>query len=209
MADTDDARTLISKADTQMENVYASYANKMKAMANDARKEMVTTGSIKYNKEAASAYSKEVSSLKTKLNESLKNKPRERQAQLMANSVISAKKKENPDMTKDELKKLGQIELNKARAKVGAERTLISVTDKEWEAIQAGAISENKLKKILDNCDMDVIRDKATPKNRTTLSTAKQNRISAMRNSGYSVNEIANALGVSTSTVSNYLRGKE
>ena len=56
---------------------------------------------------------------------------------------------------------------------------------------------------------MDVIWDKRTPKNRTTLSTAKQNRISAMRNSGYSVNEIANALGVSTSTVSNYLRGKE
>ena len=209
MEDTDDARTLISKADTQMENIYADYANKMKAMANNARKEMLSTGSIKYDKNAASTYSKEVASLQAKLNESLKNKPKERQAQLIANSVISAKKKENPEMTKDEIKKLGQRELTKARAKVGAERTLISVTDKEWEAIQAGAISENKLKKILDNCDMDIIRDKATPKNRTTLSNAKQNRISAMRNSGYSVNEIANALGVSTSTVSNYLRGKE
>lgn len=209
MEDTDDARTLISKANTQMENVYADYANKMKSLANEARKEMMTTGKIPYNATARGVYQDEVYSLQNKIKESELNKPKERQAQLQANSRIKAILMENKDMTKEDIKKLKQRELSKARDEVGAKRVNIKVTDREWEAIQAGAISETMLKQILNNADMDVIKQKAMPRNSTELTAAKQTRITSMRNSGLTISQIADALGVSTSTVSNYLKGKE
>ena len=36
----------------------------------------------------------------------------------------------------------------------------IEITDKEWGAIQAGAISENKLTQILNNTNTDTIRQR-------------------------------------------------
>ena len=98
------------------------------------------------------------------------------------------------------------MELTTARAKVGAERKPITITDRKWEAIQAGAISENKLMQILNNVDIDELRQRATPRSTNSLSDAKINRITSMNASGYSTAEIANALGVSTSTVSKYLK---
>jgi len=209
MAETKDARTLISDADTLAERAYADYANKMKALANQARKEMVTTGKIKYSASAKSTYQQEVDSLMAKLNVALKNAPRERHAQTMANSVVDAKKKQNPDMTKAEIKKTSQQALTAARTTVGAKRTPVNITDREWEAIQAGAISENVLTQILNNADIDAVRQRATPRAANTLSVAKTNRISALNASGYTTSEIAKALGISASTVSKYLNGKE
>lgn len=205
MAKTDDAYSLISKADTQMERYYADYANKMKAMANDARKEIVTTGNLKYSPSAKETYREERASLMAKLNNSLKNAPKERMAQTIADSAVKAKKQANPDMTKEEIKKISQRELQKARNQVGAHRELIEITPKEWEAIQAGAISENQLTKILKNTDIDVIRSYATPRKQNSLSSSQISRIKAMDANGYTLSEIANKLGVSTSTVSNYL----
>lgn len=207
MAETRDARTLSSG--TPQEEAYADYANKMKSLANQARKEMVNTGKIAYSASAKAAYEPEVTSLMAKLNVALKNAPRERQAQVIANATVAAKKKDNPDMTSSEIKKANQQALSSARASVEAKRNSIEITDREWEAIQAGAISENKLTQILNNTNIDTLRQMATPRATTSLSTAKVNRISAMSNSGYSTSEIADALGVSTSTVSKYLNGKE
>lgn len=204
MAETRDARTLSSG--TPQEEAYADYANKMKSLANQARKEMVNTGKIAYSASAKAAYEPEVTSLMAKLNVALKNAPRERQAQVIANATVAAKKKDNPDMTSSEIKKANQQALSSARASVGAKRNSIEITDREWEAIQAGAISENKLTQILNNTNIDTLRQMATPRATTSLSTAKVNRISAMSNSGYSTSEIADALGVSTSTVSKYLK---
>ena len=206
MAETDDAYSLVSEANTQMERVYADYANKMKALANQARKELMTTGKIEYSSSAKKTYQKEVDSLMSKLNNALKNAPRERLAQTMANSIVNAKKADNPDMKKDEIKKISQQELNKARASVGAKRTTIDITPKEWEAIQAGAISENKLTQILNNTDIDVVRQMATPRTTTSLSSTKISRIKLMSANGYTINEIAKALGVSTTTVSKNLK---
>lgn len=206
MAETRDAYTLVSEANTPQERAYADYANHMKSLANQARKEMLSTGNIKYNASAKATYQKEVDSLMAKLNVSLKNAPRERQAQVIANAEIDAKKKNNPDMTKAELKKAKQTALTNARLKVGAERKPIEITDKEWEAIQAGAISENKLSQIINHTDTDKLRERATPRAKTTLSTAKINRISAMKASGYTTAQIAKALGVSSSTVTKYLK---
>ncbi len=203
MAEAKDARTLSSG--TPQEEAYATYANHMKSLANQARKEMVNTGKIPYSSSAKATYQQEVDSLNAKLNVALKNAPRERQAQVMANAAVSAKKQSNPDMTKAEIKKANQQELTRARSQVGAERKPIVVTDREWEAIQSGAISESKLTQILNNVDIDSLRQRATPRTTTTLSTAKQSKIAAMGASGYSTSEIAEALGISTSTVSKYL----
>lgn len=203
MAETKDARTLSSG--TPQEEAYASYANKMKSLANQARKEMVSTGKIPYSASAKAAYQNEVDSLNAKLNVALKNAPRERQAQVIANATVAAKKQANPDMTNAEIKKANQQALTSARSQVGAERKPVVITDREWEAIQAGAISESKLTQILNNADIDSFRQRATPRATTTLSAAKQSKIASMSASGYSTSEIAEALGVSTSTVSKYL----
>ena len=198
-----DARTLSSG--TPQEELYADYANSMKALANEARKAIVTTPKMTRSAEAAKTYASEVASLKAKLNNSLLNAPKERQAQLWANDVVNKKVASNPDIDKDQIKKLKQQALTEARAKFGAKRNTIDITDNEWEAIQKGAVSENVLEKIVQNADIDSLRSKATPRNNSTLSDAKLNKMQAMKTSGYTNSEIAEALGVSASTISKYL----
>lgn len=204
MAMTKDARNLSSG--TQMENVYASYANQMKAMANSARKEADSIKAPQRNSSAAQMYSKEVQSLSAKLVVALKNAPRERQAQLIAETNVSAKKRDNPEMEKKELKKLRTQELAKARAQVGAKKNPVEITDKEWEAIQASAVSPTVLEKILNNTDLDKLKERATPRNQTGLSQAKVSKINQMQRSGYTLDEISKELNVSTSTVSKYIK---
>lgn len=204
MAETDDAYTL--STGTLIEDIYADYANRMKALANQSRKEMLSTGKIKYSASAAKTYKKEVDSLNSKLNVALKNAPRERQAQLYANSVVNAKKQDNPDMTKAEIKKAGQQALTAGRNKYGAQRNPVTITDSEWDAIQSGAITENKLSQILDHADLDTIRQRATPRSTSSLSPAKEAKLRNMNASGtYTIADIAEALGISTSTVRKYL----
>lgn len=205
MAETSDAFTLISKANTPQEIAYAEYANRMKEMGNEARRAFITTHDIKYNKEARAIYQAEVDSLIGKLNVAETNRPREREANVIANSVLNIKKAANPDMTAKEIKKLSQQELTRARDLVGAKRTPVQITsDREWEAIQSGAISPNQLTKILNNTDIDALKARATPRAMTSLSVAQTNRIKRM-SSSYTTAQIAKALGVSVSTVSKYL----
>lgn len=205
MFETDDAYTLVSQSKNPVELAYADYANQMKALANRARKEMVSTPDIPYNPKAKEQYQKEVASLQAKANVALKNAPRERQAQTMANAIVQAKVKDNPDMTNKEKKKAGQQALDKMRRQVGAKRELVQITDKEWEAIQAGAISTNKLKTIINNADMDKVKQLAMPRSTKELSPAKVAHMSTLRLSGYTNAQIAQKLGVSTSTVIKYL----
>lgn len=204
MSVTDDAYGLSSG--TLQENAYADYANKMKALANQARKEYKTTGKIEYSSTAKATYQAEVTSLESKLAVAAMNAPKERRAQAIANSVVKAKMQSNPDMDKKEIKKAKQIAINNARASVGAsgKDTRITITDREWEAIQAGAVSDSKLTQILRYTDKDVVRQRATPRTTTQLSTAKVNKIKAMKASGHTNAEIAEALGVSTSTITKY-----
>lgn len=211
MAKTDDAYTLVSEARHPMEIVYADHANFMKTLANKARKELAYTGKIDYDANAKRIYQKEVDSLMSKLNIALLNAPRERAAQRMANAEIQAKKQQGLLTDKGDEKKAAQRALSKYRAEVGSVRRSdrnINITDREWEAIQAGAISEHKLKQILDNTDVDSLRQRATPRATTTLSQGKINKIKAMNASSYTIEEIASSIGLSPSTVSKYLKGE-
>lgn len=205
MAETKDARLLSSGTD--QENAYADYANSLKALGNESRKQYLATGNLKYSREAKEKYSPQVQSLNEKLDRAIANKPRERQAQTIAYGRALAKKEANPDMRPSEYKKIKQTELAKARVEVGSsgKDRRITITDKEWEAIQHGAITENTLSKILDNSDPDSLRERATPRQTTTLSDARIGKIKAMAASDYTIAEIAKNLGVSTSTVSKYL----
>jgi DNA-binding CsgD family transcriptional regulator len=210
MAETDDAYTLLSDARHPMEILYADYANSMKNLANQARLEMVNTGKIAYSKTAKATYQAEVDELDRKLNDALLNTTRERAAQRSANAAIARKLGDNPDMSKSDIKKAGQQALTKSRTEVGSiarSKRSIKITDKEWEAIQAGAISENKLKQILNNTDIDDLRQRATPRAKTTINQAKISRIQSMRASNHTIAEIAAALNIPASTVSQYLKG--
>lgn len=208
MAETNDARTLISKSNTRMENLYASYANNLKALANQARKDYMAEKTYKRDPSATKAYSDEVSSLKDKLMIAKANLPKERQAQLLANSIYKQKVKDF-DLEKDELKKAKTQALAEARARTGAIKRsdrVINITDREWEAIQAHAISNNTLKEIIDNTDLDSLKQRAMPRNRT-VPPAKVSLIKSLAKN-HTQAEIAEMVGVSTSTVSKVIAGK-
>ena len=206
MASHSDARDLLSVAPTPVELEYANYANKMKALGNTARKELMSTPNLQYSKSAKAVYSAEVAELNRKLVNAQKNAPRERMAQLSSNVIFNMKAKDNPYMTDEEKKKIRSQALAEQRIRYGAKKDKIDITDREWEAIQAGAISAQKLSDILDNTDPDTLRERAMPKNyRNTLTPAKEAHIKAMESRGYSIKEISDQVGLSTSTVSNFL----
>lgn len=208
MAATDDARTL--STGTEGEEIYAEYANKMKKMANDARKESVYTGNLKMSPSAKKLYAAEVESLDKKLDIAIQNRPRERRAQIIATEIINRRTKDLPEeeRTKDKIKKIRQQSLEAARAQVGMRREdrQIHITDREWEAIQAGAISENKLKDIIKNTDTAELRRRATPNTSNKITPAQYNKIRAMYDGPYTMAEIADQLGLSTSTISRILK---
>ena len=201
----EDAYELVSKANTPMERYYAEYANSMKRLANEARKASLNVGKVQRSSTAAKTYATEVKSLDEKLMKAEANKPRERMAQIQTTLEVNAKIQANPDMDKSAIKKAKQQALSRHREALGARREPVEVSEKEWEAIQAGAISDNKLTRILKNADMDVIKQYATPKTYTTITPAKANKIKALKASGYTTAEIAERLGVSTSTVQKYM----
>ncbi len=204
ISETKDARTLSSG--TIQENLYADFSNKLKAMANQARKEAVNMKGIQRNPEAAKTYAPEVASLKEKYNNMIANKPKERKAMLIANANIKAKIQEqglDPTIDKKEIKKISSVEMQRARDSVGASgrKSKVTFTDREWEAVQAGAISDNMLTKFLNSSDSDEIVKRAMPKNVAVMTSAKMSKANAMLRSGYSYAEIAKACGVPESTV--------
>lgn len=206
-----DARELSSG--TPIEESYADYANKLKALANKSRKESMSIVYDKKDKEAEEKYANEVASLKANLNLALKNAPKERMAQIIANQEYIAKKAEREadgtELKSDDKKKIRDQAITKARIKVGSDKqsVLINISDKEWEAIQNNAINPTTLAAIFDNTDDEKLKQRAMPKDwDNKLSDARVSRIKAMSNSGYTIAQIADQMGISTSTVSKYIK---
>lgn len=213
MAETDDAHTLVNKVNPHpMEILYADHANAMKAMANEARKASVATRETAYSAEAKRVYQPQVDSLMSKLRNAELNSIKERAALRKANVEIDAIKLANPNLKKADLKKINQRAVTSARADVGSvkrsERNIV-ITDKEWEAIQAGAISKTKLTRILNNTDADALRERAMPRSVNTLSKSQITRAKNLADKGYSMAEIASKFGVSATTINNYLKGEK
>ena len=162
--------------------------------------------SITYSPSAKKAYSKEVDSLNAKLNLALRNSPLERRAQILANTTVQMKRQASPDMDYTELKRVKAQALDEARRRTGAKKQLIKFEPREWEAIQAGAITNNKLIQMLNNADIDQVKTLATPRMPTLMSSAKKSKAQSMANAGYTQAEIADALGVSLTTLKEGLK---
>ena len=177
---------------------YVNYVKSIQSLKREASRVYNSIPTPKYSKEAAKVYDAEVKSLNAKLNKALLNAPRERQAQLLANKLYYSNLK--PEMSKDDKKKLKSRSLARARTTVGAERSEIKITDTEWEAIQARAISTTKLNQILNNADMDLVRKHATPRV-SSMTSSSISRARQLLSRGYTYAEVAEALGVSTSTI--------
>lgn len=188
---------------TKMEEAYVEYANTMKGLANQARAASRTTPNLRYSPEAKKKYAAEVESLNSKLNLAEMNRPKERMAQIIADSQVKAMVRANPDMGNDSIKKSRNRALTTARERLGASKkeVRVDITPKEWEAIQAGAITDTTLRKILSNCDMDQVRNYSMPRDRATLSTSQVSRIQSMYNRGMTYADIASVIGVSVGTV--------
>jgi DNA-binding CsgD family transcriptional regulator len=198
-AEVDDAHVLSSGS--PIEQVYADHSNRLKRLANDARKASLETTPIPYSPSARTAYAKEVAQLDAKLNVALKNKPMERQAQLIGNAIVSAKRQSNPDLEPSELKRLKGQALAEARTRTGAQKQRIEFTPKEWEAVQAGAISPSKLNQILNNADLDQVKQLAMPRQATVMTPAALTLARSRIAAGYTQAEVADMLGVPVSTL--------
>lgn len=215
MATVKDARELMSGPDhvgTPKERLYAKFANDMKALANEVRREMVNTPNMEMSSEAKIKYADEVASLNSKLQGVKDNAPKERLATIIYNNIVNAKRAEiranNPDIKKDELnkemKKVKRLAAVYARTAVGAKKPKIEITDKEWEAIQSGAVSSSKIISVLLNSDSDKIKQRAMPKGQEILSDSKISLIKALLSKNKSYAEIAERIGCSASTVARY-----
>jgi DNA-binding CsgD family transcriptional regulator len=199
MAEVDNAFELSSG--TPMETLYARHANNLKGLANKARLEMLKTSNLIYSPTARQTYAHEVEALKAKLSLAYRNKPLERQALLLANKTYAAKKGANPHLDNDDLKKLRGQELERARSKIGAKKVKVEITDREWEAIQAGAITTNILTKIINNTDTEKLKERSMPRTYRKATPAKVLRAKDLYKAGYTQAEIAEVLGLSVSTI--------
>lgn len=209
MALTSDAYSLSSG--TKIEGIYANHANRLKALANQARKEIMAITDIPYNPAAAKRYSDEVASLKAKKNSVDKHRPLERRARVIATSLLQMKAHEDPTLWEDadRAKKERARLMDYARKQIGEKRPRVIFTDKEYEAIQAGAVRKTFLKELIKECDQDALKQRAMPRQWKAMSPAKLSRARQMLKNGATNIEVAQALGVSTSTLYDALNGKQ
>lgn len=207
LQETDNAATLSSG--TPIENEYVNHSNKMKALADKSRLGYINAPNAVYNASANKTYSDDVKSLDAKLSQALMNAPLERQAQVMANAVVKAKRDSNPDMETTQRKRIEAQALFEMRARTGAKPQRVEISDSEWSAIQAGAITNTNLKAILDNANMDRVRELATPRTTVLMTSSKTARAQSMLSSGYTRAEVADQLGVSITTLDTVTGGED
>lgn len=214
MAEEKDPYNLISPMKHPMEKVYAEYASQMKALGNEARKESLSVKDSPYSSHAAEVYAKEVASLENKVNASKINATLERMAQRSASVIVDDKIRKYPDRYnnktpdgKKHLRKIRSQVLKQQRA-VLSKQSAFDITDREWEAIQSGAIRKTKVEEIINRADADRVKQLSTPKNSslTTLSMSNLAHARAMLNAGFTQAQVADNFGVSPSTLSRLLR---
>jgi len=201
LAETEDAFSLVSTPGTEIERTYAAHSNKLKALANQARKDAYVTKPNPTSPSAKKVYVNEVASLNSKLQVAVKNAPLERAAQRIATTLVTQAKQATPHMEDEEIKKVKRLAVDEGRRRTGAEKVRIKITQNEWNAIQAGAISNDKLEKILYNADTESVRVLALPKHAFKMTSSNRARAQTMLASGYTQAEVADALGVGLTTL--------
>lgn len=209
MAEAKDAYELVSKDRYPMEIVYADHANRMKALGNKARLESLRVEDVPYNAEAAKVYAKEVQSLKDKVDNAHVNAAIERLVSRSAAVIINDRIKKYPERynrkTAEGKKNLGKLRnqtIRRQRALYNKEKPF-DITDREWDAICAGALRKSDVKEIVNRADADRLKELYAPKKTklTALSASNVASARAMLNSGYTQAQVAEFYNVSPSTL--------
>jgi predicted transcriptional regulator len=208
LGNVDNAHDLVSAKKNRIELVYADHSNRMKALANEARRVMVNTKNQTYDRDARIKYANEVRTLELKLKKAVQNSPLERQALVIANAHVETKTRANPNLEKDELKKIKKVALETARKRLGAEKQELVIEPREWEAIQSGAIHNKMLEDILNYANLDKIKELATPREGKVMSQYKKDRATLLLKRGYTPAEVADAVGVSVGVLEKNLGGQ-
>ena len=99
------------------------------------------------------------------------------------------------------LQALGPRALNQKRLVTGAVKQRVKFTDREWEAVQAGAVHHTFLKELLRNADSKEVKQLAMPREKQTLSPARASIIKQRLDNGYTQREIASMLDIPLSQV--------
>ena len=205
LALTSDAHTLVSKHASPVELIYADHANAMKALANSTRLSAYKIPTPHVNTAAKKVYKVEVDNLVRQLREAQAKAPLDRQAQRIANANIKLRLQDDPSLRydADRRKKVERQAKEAARNKLGLKKYEMDITDREWDAIQAGAVSANIFRGILDGNHVKPARlfELALPKTNVVLSGPVLSRAKAMLATGMTNADIAKHLGISPSTL--------
>ncbi len=216
MYTVDNAYDLIKDRDlppTTIERIYADYANNMKDLARKCRLESleVKKQEEKPTARAKQIYAEERTSIDEKLFKRDEYAPQDRAALRAATIYMKQVKEENPYMDTDEYKRKSAQAMTSARARCfkGGKKEKITITDKEWEAIENNAIDKSKLNKILLYADDDSIKGRVMNSNksdsRTKLSPAEIATLKAyVRGGNVTWATIAKEFGISVATAKRY-----
>jgi hypothetical protein len=200
---TRDANTLVHDPADPVERLYADHANEMKGKANQTRLLATATKMPLRNPKAAAFYKDEVDDLVVQLRAAQKQKPLDRRAQIIAREVVKAKRAEDPTLRSDldRKKKVERQALAYARARLNLKQPVITISDRQWDAIQSGAVSSSRLRDILGYADEKRVMELAMPRHNAVMTTAITARAKAMLAAGATNADVAAALGVSASTL--------
>lgn len=208
LALTDDAYTLVRDKADPIERLYADHANEMKTIANEARLAAYNTKPPLRSPKAAAEFKPEVDDLVAQLKAATRQKPLDRKATNMARIWVKAKRDEDQTLRDDpdRLRKVERQAKEAARARLGLQKPVITISDKQWDAIQSGAVSSKRLTDILEYADKKRVAELSMPRTNTVLTTAVSSRAAAMLRAGATTGEVAAALGVSANTLSSAIQ---
>ncbi len=214
MAEHKDAMELVSKDRYPTELVYAKHANEMKRMANEARLASLKVEDTPYDPQAAKTYEREVESLKEKVNVAKVNAVLERRAVRVTDVIVADRMKNYPERYNNKTPD-GKAHLSKLRKQVLEQQRAIlnkssafEINEREWQAIQAGALKKTKLEEVINRADQSCVKKLAFPdnSNKTKMTDANIARAKAMLNSGFTQAEVAEMFGISTTTLRKQLK---
>lgn len=200
---TDDAYTLVSKTRHPVEVLYADHVNEMKSLANRARLDSLKIQTPKINTKAREIYKDDLKVLTDQLKNIESKAPLERRARNYANVIIADRIREDPSLRedKDRKRKVERQAIAGARGRFGLERDVIEITDRQWDAIQAGGLSASKLRDLLRYADPKRVEELSLPKQNVVMTRAITARAKAMLAAGATTADVARALGISPSTL--------
>jgi hypothetical protein len=203
LALTDDAFTLVRDKADPVERLYAEHANTMKQLANQARLRAARTPNPPVNDKAKIVYKTEVDDLVFQLRQAQKQKPLDRRADVIAGAFVKARHREDPLLRTDldRKKKVERQAKAAARARLGLTKPVIQISDRQWDAIQAGAVSSSRLRDILEYADPKRVAELSMPRVNTVMTSAITARAKAMFAAGATNADVAASLGIPASTL--------